>query len=122
MLLSTTFRTTYGPTMLDTLLFTPTTVHRTCPPPSAVQLGFPTVVCPNRWKPVQAVPVNSFTQRALSVTPKAPHTIWFVVMTAQLPFVPITPPRKPHPNQLPVTQACPLKRLPFRLLSVPRPK
>src|ERR1700733_7669917 len=108
--------------MLQALLFTPTTVQSTRPAPSVVQPGFPTVVWPSRVKPLHADPLNSSTHRALSVTPKTPQVIWFVLMTAQLPLVPISPPKVNQPPQLPVAQAPPLKRLTLRLLSVPRAK
>jgi hypothetical protein len=59
-----------GPPMLETLWFTPTTAHTTFPPPRVVQLGFPTVVSPNRPNPSHVVPLHSVSQSALSVTPK----------------------------------------------------
>lgn len=54
---SSVISSTYGPSVLDTLLFTPTTVHRTLPPPRLAQLGFPTAVCPSFWNPPQLLPL-----------------------------------------------------------------
>src|SRR5260370_14377859 len=96
----------YGPTMLETLLFTPPTAHNTFPPPRVVQLGFPTVVCPSRAKPPHP-PLNSSTESALSVMPNTPHTICLAATSAQLPLDPTKQPIHPHPVQADAPHAPP---------------
>jgi hypothetical protein len=110
----------YGPTVLETLLFTPTTVHSTLPIPRLVHPGFPTVVCPKRVKPTHEVPLNSSTHRALSVTPKTPHTSSLAAKFAQLPLAPTKPPRLPHPVQDDADHVPPVKRFAHSAVSVPR--